>query len=488
MLTIYCVTSSLALGQNEQWSITQAWAKAIDTVDYSDLPLQVIERVKWNTLDALGVMIHNAGLEDLKPYLERVQETVSGAEALVWGTDIRTSVENAAAANAFLLHGAENDDNDYRGNIKTTAISVPPALALAEWREATGKDLITAMAIAYTLNGRLGAMGGEMMHFLGAMPTSFFGSAGTAAAAAYLLELDKEGTTAALGMALGSAGGAFQYFYDQTEEKKILVARAVRNGVESAILAQKGYSGASAILEGEAGIFHSPILALKQQIEDPDLAQKIQAGFRLLTQDLYRWEGPLFTVPKFYSCSSSISPFLMALEAYRKEHPLHPENIVHFEISRDWYKASPFAEKVDRFVPPRTVMGAQLNMNYTIALYLLKGSAQLSDFTAMTLQDTEILQLAAKGSYVELPDLSARLVIHLKEGPSITLPVTISKGEVPEPLYREQRIAKFKRLTSGRLSEAQQEQVIRLVHDLDEAENVRVWVKSVNEIVQPSNR
>ena len=86
-------------------------------------------------------------------------------------------------------------------------------------------DLILATAIAYSVNGRLAAQL-DRLQGLGFMPSSVVGGGGSAAATAKLMKLDAERTLSALGLGIGGGGGLFQYYFDQTEDKKLHVARA----------------------------------------------------------------------------------------------------------------------------------------------------------------------------------------------------------------------------------------------------------------------
>src|SRR5215510_14845488 len=230
-------------------SVAEVWAKAIHKVRYEDLSPEVIKRTKLCVLDNIGVLAHTSLLVPSRLYLERPLALGGAREATVWGFNAKLPLETAAACNAFLVHGNEIDDSDFRSNYRPSCVSVAPALTVADYTKALGRDLILATAIAYSVNGLLASQLNSLQG-LGFMPSAVVGPAGAASVYAKLMKFDGKKTQWALSLGIGAGGGLFQYYFDQTEEKKLHVARAVRSGIECAILAGKGWEGPSHVVEG----------------------------------------------------------------------------------------------------------------------------------------------------------------------------------------------------------------------------------------------
>ncbi|MBI1760732.1 MAG: MmgE/PrpD family protein [Acidobacteria bacterium] len=458
-------------------SVTTVWADAIANARYEDLSAEVLQRTKLCILDNLGVIVHTSTLPELRSYLDRQFRNAGPAEATVWGYGRKLPLETAAACNAFLIHGNEIDDSDFRSNYRPSCVSLPAPLSVAEYTQATGRDLLLATALAYTVNGRLAAQL-DRLQGLGFMPSSVVGGGGTAAATAKLMKLNAQQTLWALGLGIAGGGGLFQYYFDQTEEKKLHVARTVRMGVESAQLAAKGYEGPRHIVEGASGLLPS---YLRETGRKPDYAA--------LKRDLRQFEGPLYVYPKFTSTSSSIGPFLDALAPVYQREKLQPADIERFVIVREWPLDSPFVQKILHFEPPPTIVGAQLNMNYSIALFLQRGSASVYDFTPAALQDKAVLALAAKTGYelvAPTDDFAVKLV--LRAGRTLSAPFKYSHGEKPEPVMQEMRMAKFAALTRERLTVSTRQQVIEMVERLDTVKNVAEWTAALHKLLQPLPR
>lgn len=467
-------SSAAVRGAETDPSVAKVWADAIAKARYEDLSADVVRRTKLSVLDNIGVMIHAATLKESATFLQRPLRNGGPREATVWGVGAKLPVEVATACNAYLIHGNEIDDSDFRSNYRPSCVSLPAPLSVAELTRATGRDLILATAIAYTVNGRLAAPL-DRLQGLGFMPSSVVGGGGSAAAAAKLMKMPSAQLLDALTLGIAGGGGLFQYYFDQTEDKKLHVSRTARYGVEVAELAKRGWKGPSHIIEGTSGLLPSYLRGTGRAMD-----------FEKMKRDIEQLEGPLYVYPKFTSCSSSIGPFIDALDPVYKREKIKVTDIERFVIVREWPKDGPFAQKIMHFEPPQTIVGAQLNMNYSISLYLHRGSASVYDFTETALHDKAVLDLAARTGYEEVPersDYTIRLV--LKSGRTIEAPFKYSRGERPEPELFERRMEKFALLTRDRLSDSNRKRVIDMVENLDSVRDVAQWTLAVNQMMKP---
>ena len=106
-------------------SVTAVWADAIANARYEDLSAEVVQRAKLCILDNIGVIAHTSTLPELRNYLDRQFSNGGPAEATVWGYGRKLPLETAAACNAFLIHGNEIDDSDFRSNYRASCVSLP---------------------------------------------------------------------------------------------------------------------------------------------------------------------------------------------------------------------------------------------------------------------------------------------------------------------------------------------------------------------------
>ena len=129
-------------------SVTTVWAEAIAKARYEDLRPEVVKRTKLCILDNIGVTAHTSTLKDSITFLERPLKIGGPADATVWGLGVKLPLETATACNAYLIHGNEIDDSDFRSNYRPSCVSLPAPLTVAEYMRASGRDLILATAIA----------------------------------------------------------------------------------------------------------------------------------------------------------------------------------------------------------------------------------------------------------------------------------------------------------------------------------------------------
>ena len=500
---LFALAFAVGIAGAQTESIIEQWAEVATRAKYEDLSPEVVQRVKLSVLDSIGVMLFSAGTPASELYLEKPLANGGRPEAIVWGAGKRLPVETAAACDAFLVHGHEIDDTDLRSGVKISCITAAPALAVADYLHASGKDFILASAIAYTVTGRLAAVT-PSMQWMGYMPSGIWGPGGAAAATAKLLGLDKEPTVWALGLALGGGQGSFQYWWKQTQDKKVIVARAARIGVESTLLAQKGWRGPRRILEGRSGIYHNLMngyvdaTALRAPIERglqglfsggnvgvKSALLEFEPNWDVLTRDFNKLDGPMYVYPKFQACSASIGPFLDALDPVWEKKGFDAGEIDRVIVARDWPLESEFAKKVLHFEPPKTVVGAQMNMNFVISLYLDKGSASPHEFVPEALDNPDILDLARRVTLEYAPPGTKWFIkIVPKRGDALTVSFMPDFGEKYEPLMYEARMKKFRVLTRDVLDDEGRARVLEMVERLESVEDMSKWTDEVHSLLR----
>ena len=132
--------------------------------------------------------------------------------ASVVGSGVRTGVVSAAWANGALAHLLDFDDTGFS---HPTACILPAALAMAELKQASGADLVTAVCVGLEVFERLSKSGRQFEPELrrrGFHPTSLYGCPAAAAAAGRIARLNARQMGAAMGLGFVAGpliGGAF---------------------------------------------------------------------------------------------------------------------------------------------------------------------------------------------------------------------------------------------------------------------------------------
>ncbi|MPZ82298.1 MAG: hypothetical protein GEV28_18625 [Actinophytocola sp.] len=172
-----------------------------------------------------------------------------GATLLGAGRLVRT--EDAALVNAVLGQSTFAEDLHLPSLVHPGSVVIPAAMALAEQSALSGKDFLSAVVVGYEVAATLGtAMKTAEFAARGFRPTGVFGPLGAAAAAAYLLRLDRSQTMSALGIAANMASGLREWAHAGSTDVYVHNGLAARNG----LLAAAGVTGPASALTGAAGM------------------------------------------------------------------------------------------------------------------------------------------------------------------------------------------------------------------------------------------
>src|SRR5215813_926134 len=124
---------------------------------YDDLDAATVERVKVHVIDTIGCGI-GAFEERAVRICREIALAVPGT-ATVIGTGRRTTPDLASFANGAAFRYLDFNDT-YVGRFAVhPSDNIAACLAVAETERATAQDLITAIALAYEVNARLGSAG-----------------------------------------------------------------------------------------------------------------------------------------------------------------------------------------------------------------------------------------------------------------------------------------------------------------------------------------
>ncbi|SAL30203.1 MmgE/PrpD family protein [Caballeronia sordidicola] len=232
-------------------TIAQRLGHFIHANSYEALPAHVVEQAKSRMLDSLGTALASREL----PVPATALKFVAGSQgaASIYGHTQRVAAIDAAFVNATLINGTTHDD--FLDKSHPGAVTIPAALAIAEERGSSGRDVLAAVVLGYDLVGRAYRGGPTMLPKFRA--TGVAGAIGAAAAAGKLQGSNADELASALGLAAMFASGFGEGFVSGTMDVKLNVGWACRSGVSAARLAQCGATAAPRVFEGNAGFFNA---------------------------------------------------------------------------------------------------------------------------------------------------------------------------------------------------------------------------------------
>jgi len=397
---------------------------------------QALRMTRLSLLDALGVTLAASQLgEGVAAFAEVARDTGGRPEAGVIGFGFRTSSLAAVLVNGAGAHALDFEDAYDGAPIHPNAACVPVAVALAERLDASGPDILTALAVGCDLVCRLGLALKVNPDEAGWYPPPILGAFGAAATAARLLGLDAAQTAAALALTLNQATATAQFKTDPTSTLRgVRDAFPAHAGLLSALLAKRGVSGFDGVFEGKAGLF--------------TLFAKGQYDEAVLTDDLgERFHGEHLSFKPWPSCRGTHA-FIEAALDLREAHDLAPDMIAQIIMTGGGVQrmlAEPAAQKQ----APLTAIDAKFSLPFTTALALVHGVVTLDSYAPGRLADPAVLALAARSTFVLNPRATLRdaaagaLTLVLRSGQTLTRHIAHPLGAPQNPIGESQIVAKF---------------------------------------------
>ncbi|MDO9264568.1 MAG: MmgE/PrpD family protein, partial [Desulfosalsimonadaceae bacterium] len=222
-------------------------------LSYDQLPKEVIEKAKLCILDYIANIYGSLELDAVRRVIDHVRSVNAGGASTVLGCGFKTDIHHAAFLNGTLAEAIEAQDGYRFGGNHPGAAVIPAALAAAEARQDSGKEVIAAVVAGYEAANRPAAAMHPWHSLSGFLPTGTCGTFGAAAACARIHQFDEEKTTNALGNAgyLAPLSMAEQLMGGFTI-KIVQAGQAASAGIMAAGLAECGLTGAPWVLEGSA--------------------------------------------------------------------------------------------------------------------------------------------------------------------------------------------------------------------------------------------
>ena len=221
--------------------LTRALAAfAVDT-DNGGIEAGVRHAVRSAVLDSFGVTIAGTRHPAARIVVDTIGalDSTTGSSTIV-GSTRRADAMNAALANGLMAHVLDWDDTLLPMRLHQSATLLPALLAVGEPRGWSGADLLPAFAVGFEIQARLAAAVTPEMQERGWHGTGIVGGVGVAAALARLLGLDAIATAHAMGIAATGGAGLVATFGSMS--KALNLGRAGALGVQSALLAERGFT------------------------------------------------------------------------------------------------------------------------------------------------------------------------------------------------------------------------------------------------------
>jgi 2-methylcitrate dehydratase PrpD len=367
-------------------------------------------------------------------------------QATVIGGAERMPAANAALVNGTLAHALDFDDTHLPSILHPSSSIVPAALAVAETEEASGTDLLTAVAVGDEICVRLGMasydeeLGNSILFENGLHATSIVGTLGAAAGASTLLGLDADQISHSIGIAASMGAGLLEANRTGGSVKRVHCGWAAHGGVMAALMARQGLTAPPTVLEGRFGFFRA---YSEGRFDEAAILDGLGETWEM-TRIFYK------PYPTNHFTHAGIDAAL-ALRA----RGLDPADIIDMELGVPAPVLRTIAEPAAQKARPLTPYHAKFSGPFTVAAALVGGGGlgvYSNDFTDDTLADSERLRLAglvrcvadAEATEIFPHQFPAVLTVRLKDGSTLTERVRHNRGGPERPLSDEELATKFR--------------------------------------------
>lgn len=427
---------------------------------------------KLRLLDTLGLMFPAIETGSGRAVIELAREWAGTESATAIGVAQKVPAPNAALVNGTLAHTLDFDDTHVPSISHPSASAVAAALAAAELAEASGRQLLSAIAVGNEITLRLGnaaydpAIGNSIFFERGLHATSVCGALGSAAAAAVAMGLPAEQIAHAMAIAGSMGAGLLEANRAGGSVKRMHCGWAAHAGVVAAQAAAKGMTGPPTVLEGRFGFFNA---YCGGQYDEAALLDGLGTEWAF---------GDCFVKP--YPTNVFTHTGIDAAIALRQE-GLEPEAIESVEIGVSSQVLRTIAEPRDAKIRPESGYHAQFSGPFTFALALRGGSGlglYLDDFTDDVVTDPVNLDLAARVTHVADPIAQAQFPMHfasvvrvrMKDGRTITKEILHNRGTAARPLAPTEVEEKFRLNVSGHVNDP--DALAKRIHTIEEVSRV----------------
>jgi len=450
-------------------SVARELAKYTASFTFDDLPPDVIHQTKRVVLDTLGCAIGGYDSEARQAIEEYIKESGHPGEATVFGSGLRTSCLNAALANGAMVRYLDYNDTafilqgeTYRTGYHPSEV-IPPILALGERQHLSGKEVIVAIVAGYDLSlCFLEAVTGPGMEKRG-WNGDTRGAYIVPLVAGKILGLTEEQMENAVGIS-GSCHAVLGILDTPAEEytmtKNIRFPTMSYAGILAAMLAQKGFTGPTTIIEGHDGFAR----AIMQG--DYDLSRVVPKRGKFAIRE---------TCIKSIIADFSSHGHLTATLTLAREHDLKAEDVVEIRITTSKRCAEHTGDPVKKY--PKNKETADHSSYYLTAIAVIDRQIGPDQFAPEKYHDPRVKKLIDKVILQGDPSLdkvrpAGISEISTKQGQTYRCRVDYPRGHARNPMTDGEIVEKFKSLASRYMRDKQIDQIVDVVFALDKLEDV----------------
>jgi 2-methylcitrate dehydratase len=437
-------------------AIVNELAGFVISASYDQLSQAARLQAKIRILDALGCAIGALDAEPIRMIAAQNADFGGNPRCTLIGGG-HTAPDRAVLYNSALVRFLDfNDSYLAKGETCHPSDNLGAILAACEYAGGSGKDLLTALAVAYQVQCRLSDV--APVRAKGFDHTTQ-GSYAVAAGVAKALHLDRAKTANAIAIA-GTANNALRVTRTGalSNWKGLAYPNTAFAATHAAFLAMRGITGPDQVFEGNKGFMEAISGKFSLDWSKEDLEK--------ITQTV---------VKRFNSEIHSQASVEGVLELKQEQH-LDPAEIRHIKIETFdvAYNIIGGGEEGDKFTV-HTKEQADHSLPYIVAVALLDDQVLPPQYLLERIQRSDVQALLRKVEVQPLAEFSrrfpeempCRITITMQDGREFTKNKRDYEGFRTRPMQWETAVGKFSQLTQSHISTAEQMRIEDAVRDLE---------------------
>lgn len=436
------------------------WATA---VRFEDLTPEAIAAAKRFLIDTLACALGGAQVHDCTLFLEHYRALEQPGPCTVIGHGDRMNVVATSMLNALMVRSQDYNDIYWQQDPSHPSDLASAPLAIAEWHKLSGRDLLVGLVLGWDVTMRLCHVAVPGIRERGWHHATLMAFA-TPVVAGRMLGLTAEQMQHAIGIAachrftLGCAVAG-----KLTMMKNTVSPLSTRDGVEAALLAQRGYTGPEGVFEGKEGMSHCLGAAWDWSWITERLGDRWMIG-----------ACGMKSFPVEALMHSPLSATLHLMET----HDLRAEQVAEVLVESIARAADILSDPAK--YDPQSKESADHSLPYCLAAALAERRVTPREFREEKLWDARLRAQMKKVRVVANADFErafpakqcARVTITMVDGRKLTHQLDVPKGDPRDPMTDRELVDKFDALAEPLLSADRRKRLRATVYELESLSTV----------------
>ncbi|HDL01655.1 MAG TPA: MmgE/PrpD family protein [candidate division Zixibacteria bacterium] len=439
-------------------TLSKQMAKFAIGLKYSDLPENVVHEVKRFLYDSVGCAFGGYHTKDLNILRDIYKDMAGKGEATLIGFGDKIPAVNATLVNSLMVRALDFNDIYWKEDPSHPSDIIPAALAVGEMVSSSMEEVIVAIVLAYEFEMRMclfATPGVRERKWHHATLTQFV----SPIVAGKLMGLTEDEMVNAIGIS-----GCHNHTIGCPTAGKLTMMKntvdpmAVQSGVFAALMAQKGYTGTEAVIEGKEGFKD----CFGEGWDDEALVGNLGKDFKII-------ECSMKAFPTEALTHTHISAALTVMQK---------NNLTYKDVAE--VSVTTIARACDiLFDPhkyrPESRETADHSLPYCIASAIVDGKITTNSFSEEKMKGPAIWETIDKIKGVASEEFEAmfpakqpsKVVVKTTKGDSFEAYLEYPKGDPREPMTQDDLDAKFNSLTDQLLDVTRQAEMKKTIFNCE---------------------